>query len=161
MAVRPGITVGHQPEKETVWQEHLKKNRQEEDPCLNPVPTLPSFSYTIKKSPLLLLVDFSWVFWSFQLKASLVLPNELRSIVRDGNVTRETLVLLADTVQNYRSASLLACKQSLLVLSSNGRAKAQVTRGWIVRCWVAKGTPCVAKRAKRRELVLCSEDLYG
>ena len=38
-------------------------------------------------------------------------------------VTGETLVLLANTVKNYRSASLLARTQSLLVLVPTGEQK--------------------------------------
>ena len=46
------------------------------------------------------------------------------------------LVLLANIVRNYRSASLLACKQSLLV---NGRAKARVCRATMAKARVVKG----------------------
>ena len=48
------------------------------------------------------------------------------------------LVLLAKAVKNYRSVSLLACKQSLLVLNSNGKAKARVARGQVTSTWVAR-----------------------
>ena len=44
-------------------------------------------------------------------------------------------VLLADAVKNYRSASVLVCKQSLLVLSSNGKVK-QV---WLEKGWQKQG----------------------
>ena len=47
--------------------------------------------------------------------------------------TPRNLVLLANAVKNYRSASLLACKQSLLVLSSNGRVKARVARARVAK----------------------------
>ena len=50
-------------------------------------------------------------------------------------VTRETLVLLDDSVKNYRSASLLAYKQSLLV---SGRPKARVASTQVARDQVAK-----------------------
>ena len=40
-------------------------------------------------------------------------------------------VLLIDSVKNYRTASLLVCKQSLLVLITNGKAKTRVAKaGW-------------------------------
>ena len=85
--------------------------------------------------------------------------------------------LLADTVKNYRSVSLLSCKQSLLVLSSNRKVKARVARagggkvgwpqvGWLAprvgaRGQVARG-PHVAKRAKKaKRRVLCFEGLYN
>ena len=48
------------------------------------------------------------------------------------NVTGETprdLVLLVGTVKNYRSASLVVCRLSLLVPSANGKAKARMVRG--------------------------------
>ena len=47
------------------------------------------------------------------------------------HITGETprnSVLLTDAVKNYISASLLACKQCLLMLSSNGKAKGRVAR---------------------------------
>ena len=75
------------------------------------------------------------------------------------------MVLLSDVVKNYRSASLLACKQSLLV---SGRAKArvastQVARSWVARGMVARGPHHVTRepQAKRRAGVLCSEDLHS
>ena len=37
-------------------------------------------------------------------------------------------VIFTNTVKNYRSVNSLACKQSLLMLSSNEKAKARVTR---------------------------------
>ena len=55
------------------------------------------------------------------------------------------LVLLAHAGKNCRSASLGAGRQSLLVLSSNGRAKARVTRGQM-----ARGPPC-GKRGRSQE----------
>ena len=52
------------------------------------------------------------------------------------------MVLFTDTVKNHRSASLLECKQSLLMLSSNVRDKARVGRGQLAR------VPHVAKRPR-------------
>ena len=85
------------------------------------------------------------------------------------------LVLHTDKVENYRSASLLACKQTLLLLSSNRKAKARVARGPVTNTWmaraqvsskeVARGPPVwqESPKAKRRgqETVLCSEDVYN
>ena len=64
----------------------------------------------------------------------------------DGCVMGETsrnLVLLANVVKNYRSASLLSCKQGLLVIHSHRRewalprlrrkARARVARKGVVR----------------------------
>ena len=80
-------------------------------------------------------------------------------------LTGETWFFLP-TVKNYRSAHQLACRQSLLVLSSDGRAKARVARaGWPEHGWPASTpapttTLCDKKGPKwPRERVLCSEDL--
>ena len=53
------------------------------------------------------------------------------------------MVLVANAVKNYRSASLIACKQSLFMPSSNRKAKARIARDLL-----AKGPLC-GKRAKR------------
>ena len=85
------------------------------------------------------------------------------------SVTRKTprnLVLLADIVKNYRSASLLMCKQSLLVLSSSGRAKARVARAgwpeaespvprWLERRW--PGAPWPEAKWPGHPLPLCGK----
>ena len=105
-------------------------------------------------------------------------------------VTRETQILPAGTVKNYKSASLLACKQSLLV---NGRAKAKAAKGLggqhpsskrlcgqkgVARDLVARGTPardqvtralppptptlCGSQEPREEtKKVLCSEDFYN
>ena len=67
-------------------------------------------------------------------------------------------LVLANIAKNYRPASLLACRQTILVLSSNGKAKARAARaGWPEAGWSAPrwpeagwpGAPSVAKRATR------------
>ena len=45
----------------------------------------------------------------------------------------------SEAVKNYRSVSLLVCKQSLLMLSSNGKAKARVASAGVVKSRVARG----------------------
>ena len=81
--------------------------------------------------------------------------------------TPRNSVLLTDTVKNYRPVSLLPCKQSLLLLSSNRKGKAKVAMakvGWQKAGWPAlddqrpggqkrwPGAPCVQEshNAKRR-----------
>ena len=72
---------------------------------------------------------------------------------------RKNSVLLENTVKNYRSASPLACRQSLLVLSSNGRAKARVTRARVASTWVVRGGlargPLCGKRDKKVSPLFC------
>ena len=64
--------------------------------------------------------------------------------------TPRNSVALANTVKNYRSASLLACKPSLLRLSSNRKSKGRVARGWLTRApHLLTPPPHVTKRAKR------------
>ena len=68
--------------------------------------------------------------------------SELLSKSRHHNINGAVtwkLSFFADSVKNYRSASLLACRQSLLVLSSNGRAKARVARAWVASTQMARG----------------------
>ena len=72
--------------------------------------------------------------------------------------TPRNSVLLVNAVKNYRSSSPLACEQSLLVLSSNGKATARVARaGWPeAGC---PGAPHVARGPRKQ--VLCAEDLHS
>ena len=75
----------------------------------------------------------------------------MQGIVLNAFVTGETLVLLTNAA-NYRSVSLLVCKESLLV---NGRANARVAstllaRGLSGQKGVARGPLC-GKRAMSQE----------
>ena len=53
MAVRPGITVGHQPEKETVWQEHLKKKQARRRSMFEPSSNPTLFQLHNQKVPII------------------------------------------------------------------------------------------------------------
>ena len=65
-------------------------------------------------------------------------------------VNGRNLVLLANAVKNYRAARLLACRQSVLLLSSNGRAKARVERAWWPEAYWPRA-PHVAKGPRESE----------
>ena len=56
----------------------------------------------------------------------------------NGTVSRGNLILLANTVKNYRPASLLACKHGLLVILFNGREQTLPRWGRKARARVAR-----------------------
>ena len=66
-------------------------------------------------------------------------------------------VLFANVLKNYRSTSLLACKQNLLVLCSNGRAKARVATGRVTSTWMARGQ-VARSRVARTEVAMGPQD---
>ena len=65
---------------------------------------------------------------------------------------RRNPVLLADVV-SYRSASLLACKQVLLVICSHGREWALLRWGWKAWVWVAKSKGSISSFVLRTYII--------
>ena len=76
---------------------------------------------------------------------------------------RRNWVLLADTVRNYRSPSLLACKQGLSVKHSHGRELALLRQG-VKGTGSGHGKVRVARGKGEHDKSIrsfCSENLHG
>ena len=63
--------------------------------------------------------------------------------------TPRNSVLLTNAVNNYRTVSLLVCKQSLLMVNSNRKAKARLARSRVARGQVASTQASVWQKEPR------------